>query len=72
MLLTCTGRRSSRDTLAPSPRGDCMTREPDGLFRLRAGRGGAGALPEPLPVLFTLVAERPGPRGTLSEDEPVG
>ena len=57
---------------ASDPRGDCMTREPDGLFRLRAGRGGAGALPEPLPVLFTLVAERPGPRGTLSEDEPVG
>jgi SAM-dependent methyltransferase len=43
---------------ASDPRGDCMVREPDGLFRLRAGRGGGDGPPEPLPVLFTLVAEK--------------
>jgi SAM-dependent methyltransferase len=57
---------------AADPRGDCMTREPDGLYRLRAGRGAEGRPPEPLPVLYTLVAAKPGPRGNLSEDEPAG
>jgi SAM-dependent methyltransferase len=43
---------------ASDPRGDCMTRESDGLYRLRAGRGAGDRSPEPLPVLFTLVAEK--------------
>jgi SAM-dependent methyltransferase len=43
---------------ASDPRGDCMTREADGLFRLRIGRGAGDRPPEPLPVLFTLVAEK--------------
>ena len=57
---------------ASDPRGDCMTRESDGQFRLRIGTGRAGGSAEPLPVLFTLVAERSAPRGTLSADEPAG
>lgn len=43
------------------PRGDILTREDDGLFRLRIGIGRDGAPPEPLPVLFTLIAEKPLP-----------
>jgi hypothetical protein len=33
--------------------------EEDGMVRLRLGTGADGAPAEPLPVLFTLVAERP-------------
>ena len=40
------------------PRGDILTREEDGLFRWRLGEGPDGAAAEPLPVLFTLVAEK--------------
>jgi hypothetical protein len=35
-----------------------MTREADGRDRLRVGHGPGDAPAEPLPVLFTLVAER--------------
>ncbi|MCX6432345.1 MAG: class I SAM-dependent methyltransferase [Actinobacteria bacterium] len=41
------------------PRGDILVQEDDGMFRLRLGTGANGAPAEPLPVLFTLVAERP-------------
>ncbi len=41
------------------PRGDILVQEEDGMFRLRLGTGANGAPAEPLPVLFTLVAERP-------------
>ena len=41
------------------PRGDILVQEEDGMFRLRLGTGADGAPAEPLPVLFTLVAERP-------------
>jgi 2-polyprenyl-3-methyl-5-hydroxy-6-metoxy-1,4-benzoquinol methylase len=41
------------------PRGSLLTREDDGQFRLRLGVGAKGAPAEPLPVLFTMVAERP-------------
>ncbi len=41
------------------PRGDILVQEEDGMFRLRIGTGADGAPAEPLPVLFTLVAERP-------------
>lgn len=41
------------------PRGDILVQEADGMFRLRLGTGADGAPAEPLPVLFTLVAERP-------------
>lgn len=44
------------------PRGQLMLREPDGVLRLRVGAGVDGAPAEPLPVLFTLVAERPADR----------
>jgi hypothetical protein len=40
------------------PRGDCLTLESDGMYRLRVGRGEDGRAPEALPVLFTLVAEK--------------
>ncbi len=40
------------------PRGDVLTPEADGQYRWRLGTGAAGALAEPLPVLFTLVAEK--------------
>ena len=40
------------------PRGGLLTKEDDGLYRLRLGVGVGGAPAEPLPVLFTLVAER--------------
>jgi SAM-dependent methyltransferase len=40
------------------PRGDVLKQEEDGGFRLRVGIGAGGAPPEPLPVLFTLVAEK--------------
>lgn len=40
------------------PRGSLLTREDDGQFRLRLGVGANGAAAEPLPVLFTMVAER--------------
>lgn len=40
------------------PRGDVLRQEADGRFRLRIGTGAAGADPEPLPVLFTLIAEK--------------
>ncbi len=43
------------------PRGDILTREDDGMFRLRLGQGAEGERPEPLPILFTLVAEKPLP-----------
>lgn len=39
------------------PRGDILVREDDGMFRLRIGRGRDGRAGEPLPLLFTLVAE---------------
>jgi SAM-dependent methyltransferase len=51
------------------PRGDVLRREDDGLFRLRLGVGAGGAGPEALPVLFTLIAEKPLP---LAADEPAG
>jgi len=41
------------------PRGDILVREEDGMFRLRIGQGRDGGQAEPLPMLFTLVAERP-------------
>lgn len=40
------------------PRGDVLREEEDGQFRLRLGTGRDGAPAEPLPVLFTLVAEK--------------
>lgn len=40
------------------PRGSLLRREPDGMFRLRLGSGSGDALAEPLPVLFTLIAQR--------------
>ena len=40
------------------PRGDILVREDDGMFRLRIGQGRDGAPAEPLPLLFTLVAEK--------------
>jgi SAM-dependent methyltransferase len=43
------------------PRGDILVREDDGMFRLRMGQGRDGDPAEPLPVLFTLVAEKPLP-----------
>ena len=45
------------------PRGDVLRREDDGMYRLRIGTGPGGSAPEPLPVLFTLVAERGGSAG---------
>lgn len=51
------------------PRGDVLTREGDGQYRLRLGTGAGGGPAEPLPVLFTLIAEKPLP---LSADEPAG
>ena len=53
------------------PRGGLLTKEEDGLFRLRLGVGAGGAPAEPLPVLFTMVGQRPL-RGTLSADESAG
>ena len=41
------------------PRGTLLTQEPDGMFRMRIGAGLDGALPEALPVLFTLLAAKP-------------
>jgi len=43
------------------PRGDILRQEEDGMFRLRVGTGAGGAAPEPLPVLFTLIAAKPLP-----------
>ena len=40
------------------PRGSLLTREADGMFRMRLGSGADGGPGEPLPLLFTLVAER--------------
>ncbi|MBI1349861.1 MAG: methyltransferase [Actinomycetales bacterium] len=40
------------------PRGDFLTQEEDGLFRWRIGSGVDGREPDPLPVLFSLVAEK--------------
>jgi SAM-dependent methyltransferase len=40
------------------PRGDLLTKEADGQYRWRIGTGVDGAMAEPLPVLFTLVAEK--------------
>lgn len=40
------------------PRGDILMREEDGMFRLRIGEGHDGRPAEPLPLLFTLVAEK--------------
>lgn len=40
------------------PRGDILQKEEDGLFRLRIGVGDGGAPAEPVPLLFTLVAEK--------------
>ena len=51
------------------PRGDVLAREEDGQYRLRLGTGAGGGAAEPLPVLFTLIAEKPLP---LSTDEPAG
>ena len=51
------------------PRGDVLEQEEDGMFRLRLGVGAEGGRAEPMPVLFTLVAEKPLP---LAADEPAG
>lgn len=40
------------------PRGDILVREDDGMFRLRIGQGHDGKPGEPLPLLFTLIAEK--------------
>ena len=40
------------------PRGALLNLEEDGQFRLRIGQGRDGAPAEPLPLLFTLVAEK--------------
>jgi SAM-dependent methyltransferase len=40
------------------PRGDILRQEEDGMFRLRIGVGDEGSPAEPLPLLFTLVAEK--------------
>jgi SAM-dependent methyltransferase len=40
------------------PRGSLLTKEQDGMFRMRIGSGAHGRPSEPLPVLFTLVAQR--------------
>jgi SAM-dependent methyltransferase len=40
------------------PRGSLLTKEQDGMFRMRIGSGANGRPSEPLPVLFTLVAQR--------------
>ncbi len=40
------------------PRGTLLTREDDGLFRLRVGVGLDGGPAEPLPIMFTLIAEK--------------
>ena len=55
--------RLDEHTAAPfDPQGDRLLREEDGLFRLRLGRGRGDAPAEPLPLLFTLVAEKPAVR----------
>jgi len=41
--------------------GGRLTRESDGMFRLRVGMGTSGGPAEPLPILFTLVARKPLP-----------
>lgn len=41
------------------PRGRLLTREDDGMYRMRIGIGAGGAPAEPMPVLFTLIARRP-------------
>lgn len=41
------------------PRGDILTLEADGLYRLRIGTGSRGKPAEPLPILFTLIARKP-------------
>lgn len=41
--------------------GGTLTRESDGMFRLRVGIGASGGPAEPLPVLFTLIAGKPLP-----------
>ena len=40
------------------PRGSLLVREADGLFRLRLGSGQGEQPGEPLPILFTLVAQK--------------
>jgi 2-polyprenyl-3-methyl-5-hydroxy-6-metoxy-1,4-benzoquinol methylase len=40
------------------PRGNLLAKEHDGMFRMRIGTGAGGAPAEPMPVLFTLVAQR--------------
>ncbi|MDO8308383.1 MAG: class I SAM-dependent methyltransferase [Actinomycetota bacterium] len=39
------------------PRGSLLRREDDGMYRMRLGTGTGDALAEPLPVLFTLIAQ---------------
>ena len=52
--------RLDEHTAAPfDPRGTLLTREADGLFRLRVGVGEDGGPGEPLPIMFTLLAEKP-------------
>lgn len=52
--------RLDEHTASPfDPRGSLLTREEDGLFRLRVGVGLGGGPGEPLPILFTLIAEKP-------------
>lgn len=43
------------------PGGGRLTKEADGLYRLRMGAGSGGGPAEPLPALFTLVAQKPLP-----------
>jgi SAM-dependent methyltransferase len=52
--------RLDEHTASPfDPRGDILTLEDDGLYRLRLGTGAAGGPGEPLPLLFTLLAQAP-------------
>ena len=52
--------RLDEHTAAPfDPRGSVLTCEEDGLFRLRIGVGPGGGPAEPLPILFTLITEKP-------------
>jgi SAM-dependent methyltransferase len=52
--------RLDEHTASPfDPTGSSLTQEEDGMYRLRIGSGLDGARAEPLPVLFTLVAEKP-------------
>jgi SAM-dependent methyltransferase len=52
--------RLDEHTSAPfDPRGSLLARDDDGRFRLRLGVGPDGGPGEPLPILFTLVTEKP-------------